>query len=178
MLLPMLLLSALTFFATPAQPPGWRGIIPLHSTRDDVRRELGASKAPNSRFYDLYNLKNETVYISYADGSCGGGWKVQRGTVISINVAPKTKLGLAELQLSDKYEKRSNPHLPEITFYVNEEDGITVQAVQDEVTKIYYGPATRDKRLRCSEQPSAKVEGNLPHADSSPRPRGVGRPRH
>ena len=42
---------------------GWRGIIPLHSTCDDVKRVLDVDKCeyPNS----TYQLENETVTIRF-----------------------------------------------------------------------------------------------------------------
>jgi hypothetical protein len=45
---------------------GWRGLIPLHSTRQDVERLLGSTR----NFY--YDLQNETVYIDFSSGSCQG----------------------------------------------------------------------------------------------------------
>jgi hypothetical protein len=43
----------------------WRGIVPLHSTRDDVRRLFGT---PNreSEIFDDYELPQYTVQVLYA----------------------------------------------------------------------------------------------------------------
>jgi hypothetical protein len=168
-LLITLLLSLLMPSDIPTQPQGWRGIVPLRSTRNDVRRVLGPPKVPNKGFYDLYDLKDETVYISYASGFCSSGWRVPSGTVISINIAPKTDLKLADLHLTNKYERQSNPHLSGIIFYVNKEDGITVEAIQEEVTKIYYYPIAVDSHLRCPEKPSRK-SSTSPTPTKTPTP--------
>ena len=43
---------------------GWRGIVPMHSTREDVHRLLGPSTGESS----VYKLKDVVVSIDYADG--------------------------------------------------------------------------------------------------------------
>lgn len=43
----------------------WRGIIPLHSTREDVIRLLGPSPDAN-QIRSKYFLENEDVYIVFA----------------------------------------------------------------------------------------------------------------
>lgn len=72
------LLVVLPLFAH-SQSKGWRGIVPLHSTRADVIRLLG----PPNLDGDLYDLDNKTVHIEYSDGPCEklrtpptstGGW--------------------------------------------------------------------------------------------------------
>ena len=52
------------------QAQGWRGIVPLHSTRADVERLVGSPMTPNGITYDL---KNERVNVVYSDGGCAKG---------------------------------------------------------------------------------------------------------
>ena len=69
------------------QDRGWRGIAPLHSTREDVERLPGAPMEPGGITYDL---KTERVNVVYSDGGCAKGkpaeWNVPLNTVIGIRV--------------------------------------------------------------------------------------------
>lgn len=133
---------------------GWHGIVPLRSTREDVRRLLGSPAELGQRSYDLYDLANEVAYISYSSGPCNGRWNVPRGTVISVSVAPKTELLVADLRLDEGgYKRRTDPHVSGITYYTDEEAGVTVEAAGDKVMKVYYDPAARDNHLRCPGNP-------------------------
>jgi hypothetical protein len=73
---------------------GWRGIVPLRSTRADVERELGE---PIDDLKSLYDTGKERVSVFYQQVRCptGGqegpqrGWDVPVGTVLRISVSPK-----------------------------------------------------------------------------------------
>src|SRR6185503_17182878 len=70
--------------AAPLSARGWRGIIPLHSTRADVESLLG--KPLPDRDY-LYQTEDHFVSVDYAKGPCEGwpsGWNVTANTVLSI----------------------------------------------------------------------------------------------
>lgn len=83
--------------ASTSTAQGWRGIIPLRSTRQDVERLLGT---PTDYYY---YLKNETVYIGFSSGSCKGAgpdsYKVPAGTVTRIMVIPKSELSLKAMRV-------------------------------------------------------------------------------
>src|SRR4026207_1897071 len=79
------------------QAPGWRGIIPLQSTRAEVEALIGPPVQPNGRTYDL---KNERVNIVYANGGCNNRaveWNVPPDTVISITVYPQSEVRVSDL---------------------------------------------------------------------------------
>ena len=74
------------------QTRGWHGIVPLHSTRQDVERLLGSSR---EGCHCTYSLGNANVFVQYSVEPCldvrERGWKVPKDTVINISVYPKVK---------------------------------------------------------------------------------------
>jgi hypothetical protein len=166
----LLCAGGLLFASSSSQGSGWRGIVPLHSTRADVERLIGK---PNFK-YDLYDFENERVNVMYSGDPCTAGlqgsYNVPRDTVISIDVAPKQKLMLSDLNIDLKnYRKTIDSAIEVHSFYRNEEEGITIGTFEGggedngKVLKIYYGPAAKDSQLRCSAattQQAAKADGS------------------
>src|SRR6266516_6252094 len=116
--------------STLGQQQGWRGIVPLHSTREEVERLIGPPMTPGGITYDL---KDERVDVGYSSVPCAKGWPygwdVTPGTVTSIEVFPKRKLKLSELHLDlTKFTKFNNPHLQGEIHYNNFEEGFSVRA--------------------------------------------------
>jgi hypothetical protein len=145
-----LLLAAAVF------PPAkeWRGIVPLHSTRADVERLLGQPTKPGGSIYDL---GSESASILYASGApCGddspSGWQVPRDTVISVTVYSETKSPLSDLKIDrSKYKRVDGGHLPDVFYYINEEEGVKIEVVHSNVAGITYFPAAKDSHLRCPD---------------------------
>jgi hypothetical protein len=170
----------LSLMAIPSQTQGWRGIVPLHSTREDVERLIGPPMTPNGITYDL---KNERVNITYSAGGCAedrpSEWNVPPGTVIGITIYPQTKLLLSDLQIDlNGFEKFINPHNPDSVYYNNEE-GVSIGTKSNgEVVVVQYLPSVKDNRLRCPNS-SAQQHGleaskfdeysNLPLNDENAR---------
>jgi len=160
------------------QAQGWRGIVPLHSTRKDVERLLGAPMMPGGTTYDL---KTERVNVVYSDGGCAEGkpaeWNVPPNTVIGIRVYPQTKLTLSDLRIDLKgFEKFINPHNADSVSYSNNEEGISINTQSNgEVVLLEYFPLPRDNSLRCPVQPAGgdarKFDeySNLPFSDEKAR---------
>jgi len=138
----------------PSTGKGWRGLVPLHSTRSDVERLLGPGKDACNCAYDL---DDANVLILYSEGDCNngttGGWLVPSGTVLRITVHVKPRPRVSELGIDiSKFEKRQAGHLKDVFEYYNAEDGITLEVREGTVLGFYYGPAQEDKedkRLRC-----------------------------
>src|SRR5437868_6730956 len=106
---------------------GWRGIVPLHSTRADVERLVGK---PNDE-YDTYDFESKRVYIMYSSDPCTegevGSYNVPRDTVIGIDVSPKRRLTLSDLGIDlSKYKKSTDPTNEPRALYRNEEEGIAI----------------------------------------------------
>jgi hypothetical protein len=143
----------------------WRGIVPLHSTREDVEKLLGPPPPPPSdgtQIYSLhagrsiYRLDEGEVYIVYANGNipdwndCAG--KVPEGTVLSISVTPKNQMSLADLKLDPqrliKFEGLK-PKDPDYKGYLDGESGIGIRTFKGSVEEITYLPRSKDRHL-CS----------------------------
>lgn len=152
----LLCVSVMLPIAAQSQAKGWRGIMPLHSTRADVERLIGK---PNFK-YDLYDFENERVFILYSSKPCTeglqGSWNVPRDTVIQVSVAPKEKLRLSDLQIDfSKYERVEDPLTKIHIYYTNKEEGIRYVVFEGggeddgKILNTYYEPAATDASLRC-----------------------------
>jgi hypothetical protein len=91
---------------------GWRGIVPLHSTRSQVEQLLGPPTEQNTPSSVVYRTPNETVLIYYAkDRPCGIGekysqWRVAPNTVTKIFITPIKGSPLSRLSIDgSKYKK-------------------------------------------------------------------------
>jgi hypothetical protein len=140
-----------------AEAKGWRGIVPLHSTRADVERLLGPPTEKLSDYSVLYRTGTETVIINYARGlPCGigekyGQWRVPRDTVESILITPKMGSPLSKLSIDESnYKKSSGGHRPQDIYFTNERDGESLRVFMNDVMEITYSPAASDEHLRCA----------------------------
>lgn len=146
-------LMCLAGFCQPSQPlaRGWRGIVPLHSTRKDVEQLLGHGKG---LCHCEYSLGDGNVSIQYSGEPCTEvrerGWRVPRDTVINISFYPKVNPRFSELPIDkSKYVKRADPEIEGVFSYFNESDGILIEVDGDTVSGFYYTPPKRDDNLRC-----------------------------
>jgi len=133
------------------QTHGWRGIVPLHSTRRDVERLLGVGKG---LCRCEYTLEDGNVSFQYSGKPCAEvrerGWRVPRDTVISISFYPKINSRFSELAIDKaKYEKKADPEIEGAFSYFNEADGILIEVDGDRVSGFYYTATKRDENLRC-----------------------------
>ncbi|MDQ3803049.1 MAG: hypothetical protein M3416_04250 [Acidobacteriota bacterium] len=140
---------------------GWRGIVPLRSTREDVARILGP---PAQATRDYFDLGQETAFIIYSDGECGQpgntGWKVAGGTVVEIHVTPKTKLTLSEVEPDRSKYKKEESKLLGRTFYTDFEKGVSfaVSGEDEVIRQIFYTPTTLDEHLRCPDAAAKQAQ--------------------
>jgi hypothetical protein len=155
----------LSFISTVSYAKEWHGIIPLHSSRADVERLLGPPADRNNELVSIHKLEHEVVFIVYATGPpCGtdgpSAWQVPRGTVLSITVRSRTELRLSDLKIDQKkYKKTGGGHVPDVFYYTNDEEGVSIEVVQGKVTGITYEPAAKDEYLRC---PGSRNKQNAP----------------
>ena len=148
---------------------GWRGIRPLHSTREDVERLIGPPMEPKGITYDL---KNARVNVVYSDGHCANGWpygwNVKPGTVLGITIYPQqtSKLGDLPIDLS-KFAKYVDPS--GFIHFNNNEEGISVEVDPNDydVRAILYFPAISNAHLRCPE--AAERERQIAKGESEVR---------
>jgi hypothetical protein len=129
----------------------WRGLIPLHSTRDDVTRLLGPSPDANN-IRARYSLEQEDVYIVFSSDepypSCASG--IANDAVLLIQITPKTKLRLSELRIDQKKFRSFDPSSPPNIGYVgliDDVDGVVIQMFKGYVSLICYIANIEDRKL-------------------------------
>lgn len=173
------------YFGGSCQAQGWRGLRPLHSTREDVERLIGPPMRPNDSVYDL---KGERVSVTYSGASCAKGWpygwNVPPGRVIAIRISPQPRPKLADLPIDlSKFGKFVDPS--GFVHYTNADEGLTVEVdeTEYEVRVLEYYPAASDGHLRCPaaaerDRQIAKGEGevrqpDVNYSDTSPEKKHV-----
>lgn len=141
----------------------WRGIVPLHSTREDVERLLGLPPPPptdGTRIYTLnktrsiYFLEEEEVYIVFAEkdvlAAVGCIGTVPTGTVLLIEIKPKKERKLSDLQIDERRFRKFDPsEPPNLGFmaYADDEEGISIRTQDEKVQQINYYAAAKDTHL-------------------------------
>lgn len=135
---------------------GWRGIVPLHSTRADVERLLGQS---TERCRCVYRTDDEVIRVEYAVRDCKSepsGWKVARDTVVSFRLTPKKWQRFFDLGLDEKEFTKSVEFDNPTRHYTNKDKGVRYTVTEmGMVYYVTYTPATKDSHLRCTGFPSA-----------------------
>lgn len=143
---------------------GWKGLVPLRSTRRDVEALLGP---PATAGGSSYQTNEATVYVGYSDGPCEKGWpygwNVDKDTVVSIAVSPKEPIMFTELSLDkNKYLQSRDGHINTRVLYANYGEGITV--VVDEITgkvrSFTYHPTDSQQKLQCPDASSRLPVGS------------------
>jgi hypothetical protein len=138
------------------QEGGWRGIVPLHSTRADVEKLLG--RANDSGYGVTYAFEDESVTFEYSSCRCCKPieyrWDVAEYTVIRIRVSSVTKPRFSALNIDkEKFKKIVDSHLPDWTIYRNNDEGVSYEVLNDLVVTTEYGPSAKDsKALRCDKR--------------------------
>lgn len=149
MLLGLCLVTVLTAVAEAKE---WRGLKPLRSNREDVARVLGASPDAND-IRAKYNLKDEEVYIVFATRESYVEDCVKQlplGTVMQIQVTPKTEVQLADLGLDEGRLEKFDPSDPKGVGYAafyDKEQGLVVRTHKGRVDQIVYTAAAADRHL-------------------------------
>lgn len=130
----------------------WRGIVPLHSTREDVVRMYGRCSDP--RLYCAFSLEHEKVQIFFSGTDESGDNCVERlrpGVVMHVEVTPKSDWLLSELGVDPsglrKYETSSPPGIGYVG-YVDEDGGVIYDTFTGgRVAQIKYIADGKDRRL-------------------------------
>lgn len=142
----------------------WRGILPLHSTREDVERLLGPPRDPSNhgtnvvavnKSRSIYYLEEGEVYIVFAEQSGGKGRcpaAIADGTVLMIQVTPKSRPSVKDLDLQRGFRKFNPTTLKETEYegFINEEDGLVIRANKGTVELMVYLASAND-RPRCAD---------------------------
>ncbi len=129
----------------------WRGITPLKSTCEDVKRVLKVDKCtlPISE----YTLPDFRVMVEFENETCASeprAWRVPRGTVTALTISPRNQLRPSEFGLDlSKYKQRQGGDIVGLQSYDNDEDGVTVELYHDFVRNLFLYPRKSDATLRC-----------------------------
>lgn len=165
----MLSIIVATFLAFqmvgPSNLSGYRGIVPIKSTRADVERLLGL---PTDAKLQTYSFENETVSFDYSKYGCkqppavkgwpspgSEGWNVPPDTVLAITVTLRRQVPLKSLDidLSGFKKVRGDSDVPTHFRYVNENTGLMIDLNGDGAAEIVggfiYQPEARYNNLRC-----------------------------
>jgi hypothetical protein len=147
----LLLPSLVMVFWTCGSAQDWQKIVPLKSTRIEVEAVLGSSQGD---YFASYRLKEGSLFIEYSSGPCRpdrkGGWNVPENVVVSFSFSPRLKKRVADLKLDPKRFRRViDQHVIGITYYINDEDGITYEIQEGKVDSVEYGPAKKYDNLYC-----------------------------
>lgn len=131
----------------------------LISTRPEVEALLGRTEGAYSA---IYQLKEGSLFIEYSSGPCRperrGGWNVPENVVVSMSFSPKHKRRIASLKLDPKkFRKEIGQHVGGVTYYINDEEGITYEVQSGKVDIIEYGPGKRYDHLYCGDTANQKV---------------------
>ena len=134
---------------TGARATGWRGIVPLHSSRSDVERLLGA---PTGACKCFYEAGSESIKVEYAKAPCVGypsGWNVSQDTILRIDVRSVVPRKFSDLALTlDSFYKAADDTLTR--YYSNRVEGIEYAVSgQGIVNSVSYIPSSNDAHLRC-----------------------------
>lgn len=131
---------------------GYRGIIPLHSTCEDVKHSLGVSTCAVS---NTYTLGNERIKISISKARCDKAWQkrwnIPPGTVMGIERLLMKPALLSDLNFDlSRYEKTRLTDSE--STYISYEDGVMFTEAYGAVSSVAYGPTSKDYDLVCAEK--------------------------
>lgn len=123
----------------------WRGLVPLQSTCEDVKRILNVTDCT-----DWYDTDEGRVSIDVSATPCADGWNVSAGTVLGITVYPKSKQ-LSEMNVNlANFTKYVSYDTANFTYYSNVKEGFSLEVGPDQkVLSIHYYAALKDEYLRC-----------------------------
>lgn len=132
--------------------PGWRGIVPLHSTRAQLEQLVGVLDIR----CQCYSTETESIRVEYASGPCTGelpGWNVPADTVLSLQIYPKKPLLFSELKIQ-KEDFVTTVDDTVTTYYGNGEKGLRYAVTSaGTVASVWYGPSIKQNKLRCAGFP-------------------------
>jgi hypothetical protein len=154
--------------AIPFQAKDWRGIIPLHSTREDVRKILGKPLSTSAKKHvERYRINDEFVFVEYAFGPCdliGDNWgvfNVPEWTVHLIRVEfvdhgiPLDKIGTPHVDTLERVPSSSG----DIDYY-DREQGLAYTVRKGDVIGMDYAPSSAENHLRCQSKRSSHSARN------------------
>ncbi|HET8671781.1 MAG TPA: hypothetical protein VFM05_14525 [Candidatus Saccharimonadales bacterium] len=155
-------LILLSPFSSSTDTKGWRGIVPLRSTRADVEALFGEG---TNQCKCSYYLDDMNIFFVYSSGDCenggSGDWNIAPDTVIRFTIYPKTKPRLSDISIDEsQFEKRQD--IGDALIYINHEEGFSIDVQQGTAMSFNYGPAVGDENLRCPGYDGIHYSSSIP----------------
>jgi hypothetical protein len=141
----------LSFLMMRSQSNCWRGITPLQSTCEDVKKILKVDTCtlPISQ----YTLPDFRVMVEFENETCdreSRAWRVPKGTVTAITVSPRNEMRPSEFGLDlSKYKKREDGEIVGLEHYDSQGEGVTVDVYRGFVQNLFLYPRKSDDAVRC-----------------------------
>ena len=139
------------FLTLSGQSKGWHGIVPLHSTCEDVKRELGVESCTGPP--STYTLPDFRVMVEFENETCESeprAWRVPIGTVTAITVSPRKEMLPSAFGLDlSKYERREDGEIVGVEHYESRAEGVTVNLYRGFVQDLFIYPPASKEKLRC-----------------------------
>jgi len=135
----------------------FRGIVPLHSTRADVRRILGRPLFDEGKVIETFDVPEGRLNVMFVAHPCQkglpanwGNWNVPVDTVVEISIHLEKPFRFSKLKIPNKEKKKWYTDDTLTTYYHDEKEGIeysvTERGIVEEIT---YGPTSKDESLLC-----------------------------
>jgi hypothetical protein len=141
--------SILLFAFSVASAKAWRGIVPLHSSRQDVVRLLNQCEDKKERC--SFSLEDQDVMIVFS------GWQhafntcpksIPRDTVLLVRVRRNRGIPVQDLKVNLKTFKAFDPSYPSrigYRAYIDEKSGLLIKAYKGDVVEFDYIAAREDQ---------------------------------
>lgn len=149
---------------TSPQPNSWRGITPVHSTCEDVKKILKVDTC--SLPISEYTIPDFRVKITFANDDCNNSpdaWRVPKGTVLSVVVSPQHAMTVSQFGIDlAGFKKREGEEIIGMEQYDLDEQGVSVELFQGYVLNVFLGPRDSDDGLRCKSRIQAEQQQTDP----------------
>ncbi len=137
----------------------WRGIIPLHTTRANVKKMFGKPLFEEGRPIDIYDVDEGRINIMYVVQPCQqglpanwGNWNVPVDTVVDITIHLNKEFPFADLKIPDKEKLKWYTDDTMTTYYHDKKEGIEYSVSSDGMVRsITYGPTEKDESFLCKK---------------------------
>jgi hypothetical protein len=146
----------------------WRGITPLHSTREDVVRLFNQCEDP--KMDCVFHLGNEQIRIVFSGDESGSfsecPSQLPANTVLLIETKLKTELQLKRLNINKRNFRSFDPSSPPnmgYKGYIDDKKGLILKTYKGRVIQIDYIATVKDKPLCPSyyENPISFIQVGL-----------------
>jgi hypothetical protein len=153
------------------QEMGWKGVIPLRSSKSEVEKILGKPLKEECNNC-TYQTDREKVFVAYSEVPCKGlttGWNVPKDTVLHLAVYPQegSPIPIPELRGEKSFYVSTGTFvLPEkgVAYTLEHPNG---PVEMREVKQVLYMPRESDNNLRCDGFPPYHPVGSMYAPQSS-----------